>query len=157
MAKLKCPRCKSPLKNNDTFCKSCGAPVRSETKNVKKEIVEKIEEKDIEIVEKKEEINVNTEQNIKIKFMAILSLSMIILGIILGYFLFYKEEIKCKVCDECEKCGSLLTIDEVKETKCSICGNKTSYKINKNLPLKTFSERKNRLKVCENCTNCKKW
>lgn len=105
MAKLKCPRCKSPLKNNDTFCKSCGAPVRSETKNVKKEIVEKIEEKDIEIVEKKEEINVNTEQNKKIKFMAILSLSMIILGIILGYFLFYKEEIKCKVCNECEKCA----------------------------------------------------
>ena len=24
--------------------------------------------------------------------------------------------------DECEKCGSLFTIDEVKETKCAICG-----------------------------------
>ena len=35
--------------------------------------------------------------------------------------------------DECEKCGSLLTIDEVKETKCAICGNKTSKKLNKNL------------------------
>lgn len=35
--------------------------------------------------------------------------------------------------DECEKCGSSLTIDEVKETKCAICGNKTSYKKNKNL------------------------
>ena len=38
--------------------------------------------------------------------------------------------------DECEKCGSLLTIDEVKETRCSICGNKTTYKKNKNLYFK---------------------
>ena len=35
--------------------------------------------------------------------------------------------------DECEKCGSLLTIDEVEETKCAICGNKTSLRENKNL------------------------
>jgi len=35
--------------------------------------------------------------------------------------------------DECEKCGSLLTIDEVKDTKCSICGNKTQVKETKNL------------------------
>ena len=38
--------------------------------------------------------------------------------------------------DECEKCGSLLTIDEVKETKCAICGNKTSHKKNRNLYFK---------------------
>jgi methionyl-tRNA synthetase len=38
--------------------------------------------------------------------------------------------------DECEKCGSLLTIDEVRETKCAICGNRTSYKTNKNLYFK---------------------
>ncbi len=38
--------------------------------------------------------------------------------------------------DECEKCGSLLTIDEVKDTKCAICGNATSYKKNKNLYFK---------------------
>ena len=38
--------------------------------------------------------------------------------------------------DECEKCGSLLTINEVKETKCAICGNKTTYKKNKNLYFK---------------------
>ena len=38
--------------------------------------------------------------------------------------------------DECEKCGILLTIDEVKETKCAICGNKASYKKNKNLYFK---------------------
>ena len=44
-----------------------------------------------------------------------------------------KSEIKG---DECEKCGSLLTIDEVKETKCAICGNKTTYKKNKNLYFK---------------------
>ena len=38
--------------------------------------------------------------------------------------------------DECEKCGSLLTIDEVKETKCAICDNKASYKKNRNLYFK---------------------
>ena len=38
--------------------------------------------------------------------------------------------------DECEKCRSLLTIDEVKETKCAICGSKTTYKKNKNLYFK---------------------
>ena len=38
--------------------------------------------------------------------------------------------------DECEKCRSLLTINEVKETKCAICGNKTTYKNNKNLYFK---------------------
>ena len=35
--------------------------------------------------------------------------------------------------DECEKCGSLLTIDEVLDTKCAICGNSASKKSNKNL------------------------
>ncbi len=35
--------------------------------------------------------------------------------------------------DECEKCGSLLGINNVKETKCAICGNPTSIKKTKNL------------------------
>ncbi len=35
--------------------------------------------------------------------------------------------------DECEKCGSLLEINNVKETKCAICGNPTSIKETKNL------------------------
>lgn len=35
--------------------------------------------------------------------------------------------------DECEKCGSLLTIDEVKDTKCAICENKTILKETNNL------------------------
>lgn len=35
--------------------------------------------------------------------------------------------------DECEKCGSLLEIKNVKETKCAICGNPTSMKETKNL------------------------
>lgn len=38
--------------------------------------------------------------------------------------------------DECEKCGSLLTIDEVKETRCAICNNPTTKKMNKNLYFK---------------------
>lgn len=35
--------------------------------------------------------------------------------------------------DECEKCGSLLEINNVKETKCVICGNPTGIKKTKNL------------------------
>lgn len=35
--------------------------------------------------------------------------------------------------DECEKCGSLLEINNVKETKCAICGNPTSIKETRNL------------------------
>jgi len=35
--------------------------------------------------------------------------------------------------DECDKCGSLLEINNVKETKCAICGNSTSIKKTKNL------------------------
>ena len=35
--------------------------------------------------------------------------------------------------DECEKCGSLLTIDEVLNTTCAICGSPCSKKANKNL------------------------
>lgn len=35
--------------------------------------------------------------------------------------------------DECEKCGSLLSINEVKDTKCAICGNLTQVKETKNL------------------------
>lgn len=38
--------------------------------------------------------------------------------------------------DECEKCRSLFTIDEIKDTKCAICRNKTTYKTNKNLYFK---------------------
>ena len=55
---------------------------------------------------------------------------------------------KCPKCgasikgDECEVCGSLFTIDEVKETKCVICGNKTTYKNNKNLYFKLSSFQK---------------
>lgn len=35
--------------------------------------------------------------------------------------------------DECEKCGSLLSISEVKDTKCAICGSITQEKETKNL------------------------
>lgn len=38
--------------------------------------------------------------------------------------------------DECEKCRSLFTIDEIKETRCAICGSKTTYKTNNNLYFK---------------------
>ena len=35
--------------------------------------------------------------------------------------------------DDCEKCGSLLSISEVKDTKCAICGSITQVKETKNL------------------------
>lgn len=47
--------------------------------------------------------------------------------------------------DECEKCRSLFTINEVKKTKCAICGNKTSYKENRNLYFK-LSDFQNNIK-----------
>ena len=51
--------------------------------------------------------------------------------------------------DECEKCGSLLTIDEVKDTKCAICGNKTTKKKNKNLYFKLSKFEDEIRKSCE--------
>ena len=47
--------------------------------------------------------------------------------------------------DECEKCGSLLDIKEVKETKCAICGSKAIYKKTKNLYF-SFSKYQKELK-----------
>lgn len=41
--------------------------------------------------------------------------------------------------DECEKCGSLLTIDEVKDKKCAICHNEAVVKETKNLYFKLSS------------------
>ena len=51
--------------------------------------------------------------------------------------------------DECEKCGSLLTIDEVKDTKCAICGSKTTKKKNKNLYFKLSKFEDEIRKSCE--------
>lgn len=48
--------------------------------------------------------------------------------------------------DECEKCGSLLTIDNVKDTKCAICGNKATKETNKNLYFK-LSHFQNDIKI----------
>ena len=49
--------------------------------------------------------------------------------------------------DECEKCGSLLEISKVQQTKCAICGNQTSIKQTKNLyfTLSKFQENLNQL------------
>ena len=51
--------------------------------------------------------------------------------------------------DECEKCGSLLTIDEVKDTRCAICGNPTTKKANKNLYFKLSKYEDDIRKMCE--------
>ncbi len=51
--------------------------------------------------------------------------------------------------DECEKCGSLLTIDEFKDTKCAICGSKTTKKKNKNLYFKLSKFEDEIRKSCE--------
>ena len=51
--------------------------------------------------------------------------------------------------DECEKCGSLLTINEVIDTKCAICGSITSNKKNKNLYFKLSNFQNNIRKLLE--------
>ena len=51
--------------------------------------------------------------------------------------------------DECEKCGSLLTIDEVKDTKCAICGKATTKKANKNLYFRLSKFEDDIRKMCD--------
>lgn len=51
--------------------------------------------------------------------------------------------------DECEKCNSLLSIDEELETKCAICGNKTSVKKTNNLYFSLSKFQDNIEKLCE--------
>ncbi len=51
--------------------------------------------------------------------------------------------------DECEKCGSLLTIDEVKDTKCAICSHPTTKKANKNLYFKLSKFEDEIRKMCD--------
>ena len=51
--------------------------------------------------------------------------------------------------DECEKCGSLLTIDEVKDTRCAICGKPTTKKANKNLYFKLSEFEDDIRKMCD--------
>lgn len=57
--------------------------------------------------------------------------------------------------DECEKCGSLLTIDEVKDTKCAICGNKTIVKETKNLYFALSKFQRDIKNLCDK--NGKQW
>lgn len=52
--------------------------------------------------------------------------------------------------DECEKCGSLLTIDEVKDKKCAICHNEAIVKETKNLYFKLSSFQDNIKELVEN-------
>lgn len=95
MKKLKCPRCKSPIKENDTFCMSCGAPVREETKkeNAKRNVEEERKENVIIVEEKLE-----AKQKKNIILPIILIVIILILLAVICYFLFFKEE---KKCDEC--------------------------------------------------------
>lgn len=52
--------------------------------------------------------------------------------------------------DECEKCGSLLSINEVKDTKCAICGNLTQVKETKNLYFALSKFQKIVKELCDN-------
>lgn len=52
--------------------------------------------------------------------------------------------------DECEKCGSLLTIDEVKNKKCAICKNESVVKKTKNLYFKLSKFQNQIKKLVEN-------
>lgn len=51
--------------------------------------------------------------------------------------------------DECEKCNTLLTIDELKDTKCAICGNKTVEKVTKNLYFSLSKFQNDIQKLCD--------
>ena len=51
--------------------------------------------------------------------------------------------------DECEKCGSLLSINEVKDTKCAICGSKTKLKETKNLYFKLSKFQNDIKELCD--------
>ena len=51
--------------------------------------------------------------------------------------------------DECEKCGSLLTIDEVKNTRCAICGTETILKETRNLYFSLSRFQNDINKLCE--------
>lgn len=55
--------------------------------------------------------------------------------------------------DECEKCNSLLSIDEVRDTKCAICGNKTIVKRTKNLYFSLSKFQNNIRELCESKRN----
>ena len=55
--------------------------------------------------------------------------------------------------DECEKCGSLLEINNVKETKCAICDNQTSIKETKNLYFSLSKFPNDIKKLCESHKN----
>lgn len=57
--------------------------------------------------------------------------------------------------DECEKCNSLLRIEDVKETKCAICGNKTILKDTKNLYFALSKFQSNIEALCE--AKCNEW
>ena len=50
--------------------------------------------------------------------------------------------------DECEKCGSLLNINEVINTKCALCGNKTTLKETNNLYFALSKFQKDINKLC---------
>lgn len=117
MSKLKCPRCKSEVNEDDTFCMSCGNPI-------KKDVEKKIKEQEEAKVEVKEEIKTEEIENVAIpnptvvkeevtpkenkpksnKAVVIIML-VIILGLLggLSYFVFFKEEKECEVCKKCPK------------------------------------------------------
>jgi hypothetical protein len=115
MKKLKCPRCKKEIKNDDTFCMSCGNPLGNK-KNIVSVInddiekVETIEEQDEvksilyqdnenETEEKKININNKTSKDNKVSIIIILSVITLILLCLVLYFIFFEEEKKCDACN----------------------------------------------------------
>ena len=96
MSKTKCPRCKTLLKSNETFCMSCGAQVAKETKNIKEETkinepTENPTNKDIC------ECNRIKETNQKTLLFPIICVVIVLLLSTIAYLLFFKTE-KCKEC-----------------------------------------------------------
>ena len=104
---LKCPRCKNKINIDDTFCRKCGNPVKSDivSKTKMGEISEIIDEEKIEKKEIKNEndelINKNENNSNRINKVLIIILLIVImlLSSIVFYFLFIKKEKECKTCE----------------------------------------------------------
>ena len=97
---LKCPRCKNKINIDDTFCRKCGNPVKSDivSKTKMGEISEIIDEEKIEKKEIKNEndelINKNENNYNRINKVLIIILLIVImlLSSIVFYFLFIKKK-----------------------------------------------------------------
>lgn len=104
MSKLRCPRCKSEIKENDTFCMSCGSPIRDDIKVKLSKDEGKTSEtlkKDDVIIDNSNNDNLNRNKKTNIILIFVLLFIIVVLAIFLCYFLFVKKDKECEVCLKC--------------------------------------------------------